>query len=240
MRPRLDDVEAEISYLTVRALRPRTVLELGAARGWSTTWLLRALRDNATAGGDGGVLHSYDLTDAAARHVPAALAGDRWRFTPGDARRRPLPADPGFVLLDAAHTARFARWYTTAILERLPPGAAVAVHDVYHHRRPGPVGEGAVVLGWLRRRGIGHLTASSAADPDTHDRLLGLKRKLRLAAPVHAAASRNPMLFFRTPGRGCSAAPVSGYGNLRRCPDEDRPGADPERTVPLPAAHRQW
>jgi predicted O-methyltransferase YrrM len=191
MRPRIDDVEAEISYLTIRALRPRTVLEIGSARGWSTTWLLRALRDSD----DGGVLHTFDLTDDATRTVPPALAAGRWRFTRGDVRRGPLPEDPGFVLVDAAHTARFARWYTTNLFERLRPGAAVAVHDVFHGRHPWPVSEGAVVLDWLRRHGIGHLTASPAADPDTHDRLVGLKHKLRLAAPVHAAATGNPMLF---------------------------------------------
>jgi predicted O-methyltransferase YrrM len=199
MRPRLDDVEAEISYLTIRALRPRTVLELGSARGWSTTWLLRALADNAAdnAAGGGGVLYTFDRTDDAVRTVPPVLAAGRWQFTRGDVRRGTLPDDPGFVLVDAAHTARFARWYTTALFERLRPGAAVAVHDVYHGRRPWPVSEGAVVLDWLRRHGIGHLTASPAADPDTHDRLLGLKQKLRLAAPVHATATGNPMLFFR-------------------------------------------
>jgi predicted O-methyltransferase YrrM len=191
MRPRIDDVEAEISYLTIRALRPGTVLEIGSARGWSTTWLLRALRDNGTA----GVLHTFDLTGDAEQAVPAALSAGRWRFTRGDVRRGTLPDDPGFVLVDAAHTARFARWYTTQLFERLRPGAAVAVHDVFHGRRPWPVSEGAVVLGWLRRRGIGHLTASPAADPDTHDRLVGLKHKLRLAAPVHATATGNPMLF---------------------------------------------
>lgn len=200
MRPRLDDVEAEISYLTIRALRPHTVLEIGSARGWSTTWLLRAVADNAAAGA-AGELHTFDLTDDAVRTVPPALAAGRWRFTRGDVRRGPLPDDPGFVLLDAAHTARFARWYTMALFDRLRPGAAVAVHDVFHGRRPWPVSEGAVVLGWLRRRGVGHLTASPAADPDTHDRLIGLKRKLRLAAPVHAAATGNPMLFFRTAAR---------------------------------------
>ncbi|WP_344504658.1 class I SAM-dependent methyltransferase [Dactylosporangium maewongense] len=190
MRPRLDDLEAEISYLTIRALRPRAVLEIGSARGWSTTWLLRALGDNGV-----GELHTFDLTADAAAAVPRELAADRWRFTRGDVRDGPLPDDPGFVLVDAAHTARFARWYTTTLFERLRPGAAVAVHDVFHGRRPWPVSEGAVVLGWLRRHGIGHLTASPAADPDTHDRLVGLKHKLRLAAPVHAAASANPMLF---------------------------------------------
>ena len=95
MRPRLDDVEAEISYLTIRALRPRTVLEIGSARGWSTTWLLRALHDNGAAGDRAGVLHTFDLTDDAVRTVPPALSAGRWRFTRGDVRRGTLPTTPG-------------------------------------------------------------------------------------------------------------------------------------------------
>jgi hypothetical protein len=53
-----------------------------------------------------------------------------------------------------------------------------------------------VVLAWLRERGIGYLTASAAHDPDLYQRLVGLKRKLRLAAPV-SGSRRNPMLFFQ-------------------------------------------
>ncbi|GAA2627435.1 hypothetical protein GCM10010399_68770 [Dactylosporangium fulvum] len=193
MHAKLDDLEAEITYLMVRALRPATVVEIGAFHGWSTTWLLRALRDNGC-----GTLHTYDRADHVTRTVPAALADGRWRFVPGDVRRAELPDTPGFVLVDAAHTAGFARWYTGTLFSVLRPGAGVAVHDVFHGRRPWPRSEGAVVLGWLRRHGIGHLTASRAADPDTRDRLLGLKRKLRLAAPV-GPAGRDPMLFFRMP-----------------------------------------
>jgi hypothetical protein len=57
-----------------------------------------------------------------------------------------------------------------------------------------------VLLGWLRGRGIGYLTASAARDPEVYQRIVDLKRKLRLAAPVHGSR-RNPMLFFqnRTP-----------------------------------------
>jgi predicted O-methyltransferase YrrM len=190
MRPKLDDLEAEISYLTIRALRPRTVVEIGSFHGWSTSWLLRALRDN----GD-GELHTFDLVDHATRTVPPELSDRRWRFVPGDVRRADLPDDPGFLFVDAAHTAGFARWYTRELFDTLKPGVAVAVHDVFHGRRPWPVSEGAVVLDWLRRRGLGYLTASRAGDPDVHDHLLGLKRKLGMAAPVHAA-SHDPMLFF--------------------------------------------
>ncbi|WP_432991361.1 class I SAM-dependent methyltransferase [Dactylosporangium sp. CA-233914] len=192
MRPKLDDIEAEISYLTVRALRPHTVVEIGSFRGWSTSWLLRALRDNGA-----GVLHTYDRVDHAVRTVPDELTGARWTFTPGDVRDAELPDDPGFLLVDAAHTAGFARWYTANVLDRLKPGVAVAVHDVYHGRRPWPNSEGAVLLRWLRERGIAHLTASRHGDPDLHDHLLGVKRRLRMAAPVHTG-THDPMAFFGT------------------------------------------
>ncbi|WP_238015650.1 class I SAM-dependent methyltransferase [Dactylosporangium sp. AC04546] len=193
LRPRLDDLEAEIAYLTVRALRPAVVVELGASHGWSTTWLLRALRDNGA-----GELHSFDRGSHAPRVVPAELSAGRWHFAAGDVRAAVVPDAPGFLFVDAAHTVSFAQWYTRTLFPALRPGAAVAVHDVYHGRRPWPRSEGAVVLSWLRGRGVGHLTASRAADPDTRDRLLGLKHKLHLSSPVHDRA-RDPMLFFRVP-----------------------------------------
>ncbi|HTJ34630.1 MAG TPA: class I SAM-dependent methyltransferase [Dactylosporangium sp.] len=192
MHPKLDDIEAEVCYLTVRALRPHTVVEIGSFHGWSTSWLLRALRDN----GD-GVLYTYDRLDHAARTLPDELTSTRWRFTHGDVRATELPDDPGFVLVDALHTAGFARWYTAALLDRLKPGVAVGVHDVFHGRRPWPNSEGAVLLRWLRARGLGYLTAARRADPDLRDHLLGVKRRLRISAPVHSG-SDDPMAFFGT------------------------------------------
>jgi predicted O-methyltransferase YrrM len=194
LKPKLDDIEAELTYLALRETRPAAVVEIGSFHGWSTTWILRALRDNGS-----GHLHTFDLVDHATRAVPAELAGDRWTFVPGDARDTMpghLPADPGYLFVDALHTAGFARWYTRALFPRLAEGTPVSVHDVFHGRRPWPFSEGSVVLGWLRERGIGYLTASAAHDPDLNDQLLGLKRKLRLAAPV-SGSRRNPMLFFQ-------------------------------------------
>ena len=54
-------------------------MELGTFQGWSTTWILRALRDNGH-----GHLHSFDQVDAVLRTVPADLADGRWTFVPGD------------------------------------------------------------------------------------------------------------------------------------------------------------
>ena len=79
MTPQLDDLEAEITYLLLRATKPAAVVELGTFHGWSTSWILSALRDNGS-----GHLHSFDLIDNVVRNVPAELAEGRWTFVQGD------------------------------------------------------------------------------------------------------------------------------------------------------------
>jgi predicted O-methyltransferase YrrM len=193
LRPKLDDIEAEITYLLVRHHRPSVVAEIGTFHGWSTTWLLRALRDNGH-----GELRSYDIVDHARRSVPADLAEGRWTFHHGDVRQAAglTPGLIDYLFIDAAHTAPFARWYATQVLPQLRPGIPVSVHDVYHRRRPGPFSEGRVVLDWLATRGLGHFTASRAAAPAAHAQLVAVRRDLGLTEPVHRG-SHNPMLFFR-------------------------------------------
>ncbi|MGA8113707.1 MAG: class I SAM-dependent methyltransferase [Actinocatenispora sp.] len=200
MRAQLDDVEAEITYLLLRDHRPDRVVEIGSLHGWSTSWILRALRDN----GHGG-LHTFDRIDNARRTVPADLAGDRWRFVEGDVRARLdlMPDDIGYLFLDAAHGGGFARWYLDAIVPRLAAGTPVSVHDVFHERWARPFTEGAVVLRWLARAGVGHFTASRARAPEAYRRLVGIRQELGLGDPVHTGR-HNPMLYFRSPraGRG--------------------------------------
>lgn len=194
MRSQLDDMEAEISYLLLREHRPEVVVEFGALHGWSTTWLLHALRDNGT-----GRLHSYDLIDNARRNVPDDLAEGRWRFVWGDVRANVhlLPGTIDYLFLDAAHSGRFARWYLAELFPRIGPGTPVSVHDVFHHARAVPFSEGAVLLRWLRARGIEHFTASAARAPQVHRQLTAVRRDLGLAEPVNPGRD-NPMIFFNT------------------------------------------
>lgn len=193
-RPKLDDIEAELTYLLVRHQRPARIVEIGTFHGWSTSWLLRALADNGH-----GRLDSYDIVDHVLMTIPPDLSGDRWAFHPGDVRTatnlRPSTID--YLFIDAAHTARFARWYTGELLEHLNGGTPVSVHDVYHRRRAGRFSEGRVVLDWLAQHDNNHFTASAKAAPQVFQEIAAVKRALGLDTLVHQA-SPNPMIFFIT------------------------------------------
>ncbi|WP_128433911.1 class I SAM-dependent methyltransferase [Streptomyces cyaneus] len=195
MKAQLDDIEAEITYLLLRESRPETVVEIGTFHGWSTTWILQALRDNGT-----GHLHSYDITDNVVRGVPDHLSTGRWTFTQGDARENlaKMPDAADFLFIDAAHSARFARWYVQHLFPRLTPGIPVCVHDVFHGSRALPFTEGAVVLRRLRERGTPYFTASRAHAPEIYDRLRDVKRSLSLGLSLRDSHD-NPMIFFNLP-----------------------------------------
>ncbi len=98
MKAQLDDYEAEITYLLLRDLRPDVVVEIGTFYGWSTMWILSALRDN-----EAGHLHSFDIVDNVVRNVPAELSEGRWTFTKGDVREHlgKVPADVDYLFIDA-------------------------------------------------------------------------------------------------------------------------------------------
>jgi predicted O-methyltransferase YrrM len=194
-RPKFDDIEGEVTYVLVRGFRPRVVLEVAPYYGWSTTWLLQALRDNDT-----GILHSYDLVDYSRWTVPPELARDRWQFTQGDIRDwvNRLPPGVGYLFLDADHTAAFASWYVRELFPRLPPGTVVGVHDVFRGPDLAPMPESPVLLEWLERRRIPCLTAAPSAPGGAYGRIMALKRELGLADPIHDSV-KNPMAFFQLP-----------------------------------------
>lgn len=191
MKAQLDDLEAEITYLWLRDRQPSVVVEIGCLHGWSTSWILRALRDNGQ-----GTLCSYDIHDGAVRHVPRQLADGRWRFSAGDVRQAvaDIP-EPDYLFIDAAHSARFARWYIADLFPHVRSGTPVSVHDVFHGARPWPFTEGAVLLDWLRTTDRRFYTASAAREPAVNRRLREVRKDLGVAGRVHTG-SDDPMLFF--------------------------------------------
>ncbi|MFE9252376.1 class I SAM-dependent methyltransferase [Streptomyces sp. NPDC007088] len=192
MKAQLDDFEAEITYLLLREYRPETVVEIGTFYGWSTMWILSALRDNG-----GGRLYSFDIVDNVVSNVPADLSANRWTFTKGDVRETlgDTVRNADYLFIDADHGARFGRWYVDNLFPVVRPGTPVSVHDVFHGRRPKPISEGSVLVKWLARRGIGFFTPSAAKAPEVIEHLGTTKKKLHLDAPVRESR-HNPMVFF--------------------------------------------
>ncbi|GES28500.1 class I SAM-dependent methyltransferase [Streptomyces angustmyceticus] len=196
MKAQLDDYEAEMTYLLLRDLRPEVVVEIGTFHGWSTMWILSALRDNGA-----GHLHSFDIVDNVVRNVPRELAADRWTFTQGDIQQHPekIPAEKtDYLFVDADHGARFARWYIENLFPAVPPRTPASVHDVFHGRRPKPFSEGSVIVKWLADRNIDFLTPSTAKAPQVTEQLALVKKDVGLDEPVRDS-DHNPMIFFTLP-----------------------------------------
>ncbi len=195
LRPRLDDIEAELTYLRIRSGRPSHVVQVGCRDGWSTAWMLRALRDNGH-----GTLHSFNRTKPLDDVVQPDLAADRWRLSVGDVRDRlaGVPPHIGYLFIDGESSARFARWYLPNLVARLAPGTPVGVGGVFAHHRPRPFGEAALILKWLHRNHIGHFTAAPSRQPVIHRQLDRIRRSLGFSDDL-SGSGRNPMLFFDAP-----------------------------------------
>lgn len=133
LRPQLDDVESELTYLLVRESRPETVVEISPSAGWPSSWLLHALKDNGS-----GTLYSFDVIDDSVHLLPPELTQVRWKFIQGNVRRTlgKLPECVDYLFMDSDHSDEFARWYIGTILPRVQPGGIVSVHDVFHTSDP--------------------------------------------------------------------------------------------------------
>jgi predicted O-methyltransferase YrrM len=195
MTPQLDDHEAEITYLLLREYRPEHVVEIGTFHGWSTTWILSALRDNEM-----GHLHSYDIVDNVVKNVPAELSEGRWTFEKGDVKANldKLPEKTDYLFIDAAHGAAFGKWYVENLFPLMPGGIPVSVHDVFHFRYTLPFHEGRVVVRWLNDHSVDYFTASAPKAPQVYRALNELKQELGMGTQVRTGKD-NPMIYFNLP-----------------------------------------
>lgn len=194
MTPQLDDIEAELTYLHLRELRPATVMELGAFHGWSTTWILSALRDNGT-----GRLHSFDRIDNVVRTVPSDLAQGRWTFVQGDVQKTldAVPNDVDHLFVDADHGRRFGRWYLANLFPLMRSGTPVSVHDVFHGRTARILSEGREVVSWLAGHDVELFTAARRHSPEVFAALNEVRADLGIAGA--RGTTVNPMIWFTLP-----------------------------------------
>ena len=141
----LDDLEAEITYLLLRDFCSGSVFEMSPNAGWSTTWILSALRDN----GETGHLQSHDIHARRRCFVPEHPLKNKWELVLGDAKEAVNDVSGfDFFFIDSDHSREFTEWYVDHILSKVKPRGMVCVPDIYHH--PAPSEEGEVVLKWLR------------------------------------------------------------------------------------------
>lgn len=190
--PRFDDIEGEVTYLLIREHRPQTVVEISPGGGWSTSWILSAIKHNAS-----GRLYSYDLTDRCTGNVPSDLSEGRWAFHRGDVKKNlgALPAEIDYLFLDSEHSADFARWYIRNLFPRLKSGSPVSVHDVF---LPSDFGytEASVILQWLRRNGIEYFTASPSNEKAVFNEIASVKNKLGIGRLIQPYEFNSAVFFL--------------------------------------------
>jgi predicted O-methyltransferase YrrM len=191
--PQLCDLEAEMTYLLIREYRPVTVLEISPASGWSTSWILHALKDN-----DQGTLYSYDLVESSIHIIPKWLSEGRWKFFQGDVTKNMalLPAKVDYFFIDSDHSAEFAHWYIDKLFPLYKKGIRISAHDILKWaHEPGWGEESLVLCSWLAKKGARCMTASRAMKKKGYNAITAARRKLGLDALIQTA-NYNSMIFF--------------------------------------------
>jgi len=194
LRPQLDDIESEITYLLVRETRPDTVVEISPSAGWSSSWLLRALKDNGS-----GMLVSFDVVDDASRVLPSELTQSCWKFVQGDVTRMvaQFPERIEYLFMDSDHSESFAHWYIETIVPRVRAGGIMSVHDVFHTSNPcSHDKEGGVIIEWLARQRREFFTASPAKQPENYEAIMTVRRQMGIDENIHHGLT-NSMIVYR-------------------------------------------
>lgn len=135
-----DDGDPELAratWLVIRALRPKIVVETGVGRGVTTRVILQALARNRHGhlwSIDIAPLLKRELADQTAAIVPE-LYSKSWTFVRGSSRRRlgDLVAELGFVdvfLHDSFHSRRNLLFEWETVLPRLRRPGALLADDV--------------------------------------------------------------------------------------------------------------
>jgi predicted O-methyltransferase YrrM len=191
--------EALLFFALVRVLRPRVVVELGFHRGHSALNFLLALPPD-------GELHSYDVTESAAK-IASRLFGGAARFhyhhksqesfTPEDVGGKEID----LVLFDAAHDLPLNVATFEKLRACLAPGAVLAVHDTGTWRRACMRQEH---LAWAAERPSGWLSAEEYVPWDEERRFVNWLRD------THPELSQLHLHSDRTLRHGLTLMQASG------------------------------
>jgi len=153
-------------YAMVRAHKPKIVMECGCGHGWSSQWILHALKNNGV-----GYLYSFDILhdhiiyarelSKDFRDICEFIEGDAtpslscafgmiggiekystmpdsWKDTMGKTLRKVGYAD--FLFMDGHHNYEFGKWWTTSVIQYLSKGGVIAIHDIGNLEDPSTCG----------------------------------------------------------------------------------------------------
>ena len=209
------DIECELTYLFLREMVPNTVVEISPWFGWSTSWILHALRDNGS-----GYLYSYDQlvdfpwSDASPSMqlpclstLPEELMDGRFILTEGDVRQQTnIPDSIDYLFIDSEHTSDFAKWFIKTLFPRIKKGSVTSVHDIEgngynddflagtpYKTNPGENGEDRQVLDYLKSSNINFFHTAV---------FLNEIRKIRKTKGIKGTIRKNYVsmtLFFKHP-----------------------------------------
>lgn len=199
-------------------MRPTVVWEVAPNVGYSTVWILSALKDND----NGAHLYSFDLVD---RHAIDSYLSDccadldleSWHYIKGDFQETVellanhslmIPA-PDYFYVDADHDPSFAVFYTEYVLSILAKPTAVSIHDVFRWAGHWPgsedhlMPEGEIVVQWMKgrvasKRICGIFTVSNKYSPGVWESVHSILAHVLPAGvlPIHGDPS-NPTLYFK-------------------------------------------
>lgn len=153
--PCFGDLEAEITYLLIRESKPKSIVEFSPASGWSTSWILSALRDNGS-----GFLTSIDLRNDSEKMLPKELTQLRWKLILEDVHKVnfDLFKNCDYLFIDSDHSKDFAEWYISAIFPLIKRDTPVSVHDIFLRKEV--YGEISILLNWLKSNNISYCSPS--------------------------------------------------------------------------------
>lgn len=192
----LDDIEGEITYLLVRHTQPKVIVEISPHCGWSTFWILSAIKQNKK-----GNLYSYDIIDDSERLIPTELQKGRRRFFKGDVREKLklIPKNIDYLFMDSDHSAGFCRWYIRNIFPKLSNNAIISVHDIFHYSdEPWQFEESRIISDWLKKMKVNFLTVSPSTPLGKGNYMVIQKMRRKLGINEDLTSHKcNPMVFFK-------------------------------------------
>lgn len=185
-KPAFDDVESELLYMLVRETQPVISVEISPNFGWSSTWILEALKRD----GFGNQLHSYDIHDGSVENIPDDLR-PFWKFHLGDAKEtiQTITTPIEFLLMDSDHSGEFCEWYIANVFPLVKKDAYVGVHDIFNSVNP-QWGEIKTILEWLEKNEIEYFSPHKNLEE-----LTPFRQSLGLTGVIHHVS--DPAIFFQ-------------------------------------------